>query len=298
MKKPISLLLLVLSLGFSKAQQIETDSLTLNVFLSAHPDDWQLFMNPNAYTAVKTGGPVLFLHTTAGDAGTGMGYDGYTLAREAGSLNAIRYMVNIANGGRGDGPHKATETVSIKGKSLRVFPYKNTWAYFMRLPDGNGNGSGYDIHQFKSLEKFYKGEVKDFHTVDSSATYKNKKDLVKTVSALVKKHYKKDHPLRFHIADTDSIRNPGDHSDHRHTSWLVQEVAKDFPKAELLLYKEYSSNQDPMNIVGQDFLVCAGTWGVTALGLTDFLHYSTWDSAHNSWIGRQYFTLIEAASKN
>ena len=81
------------------------DSLILNVFLSAHPDDWQLFMNPNAYKAVEAGGPVLFIHSTAGDAGTGMGYDDYTLAREAGSLNAIRFMVNMAKGPRGKGFH-------------------------------------------------------------------------------------------------------------------------------------------------------------------------------------------------
>ena len=284
-------LLCVFFLPFSNQAQVqESDSLTLNVFLSAHPDDWQLFMNPNAYEAIKAKSDVLFVHTTAGDAGTGMGYEDYTLAREAGSLNAIRYLVNIAHGGRGKGPHADAQSVEIKGKKIRTYPYEHTTAYFLRLPDGNGDGSGYDIHQFKSLEKFFKGEVKALHTVDSSAQYKNKKDLLKTLKALVKKHHKKGQLLRFHIADTNAERNPGDHSDHRFTSWLIQEVAKDFSGAELYFYKEYSSNQDPMNILGQAFLISAGTWGVTAQGLADFGHYSTWDSAHNSWVGRQYFT--------
>ena len=289
-----AVLLIVLCFPSTRAQQSEQkpDSLTLNVFLSAHPDDWQLFMNPNAFHAVKGGGPVLFVHSTAGDAGTGMGYDEYTLAREAGSLNAIRYMVNIANGGRGHGPHDKATTVAINGKPVRTFPYKNTTSYFLRLPDGNGDGSGYDLHNFKSLEKFYKGEVKNLHTVDSSAIYKNKKELQKMLTALVMKHAEK-RPVRFHIADTDSVINPGDHSDHRFTSHLIQEISKKLKNSQCYLYKEYSSNQDPMNIQGPDFLISAGTWGVTALGLTDFYHYSTWDQAHNSWIGRQYFRVLE-----
>ena len=289
-----ALLLLVFCTGSCLAQPNKQppDSLILNVFLSAHPDDWQLFMNPNAYKAVEAGGPVLFIHSTAGDAGTGMGYDDYTLAREAGSLNAIRFMVNMAKGPRGKGFHPKAQTTTINGKSLRTFPYENTTAYFLRLPDGNGSGKGYELHEFKSLEKFYKGEVKNLHTVDSSASYKNKKELQKLLTALVNKHADK-RAIRFHIADTDSLINPGDHSDHRHTSHIIQEIAKKMENAECYLYREYSTNQHPMNVSGHDFLISAGTWGATTLGLTDFRHYSTWDKSHNAWIGRQYYRKLE-----
>ncbi len=56
---------------FSISFNIEAQN-TTNVFVSAHPDDWQLFMNPNAYNSVKTPNEkVVFIHTTAGDAGQG-----------------------------------------------------------------------------------------------------------------------------------------------------------------------------------------------------------------------------------
>ena len=130
--------------------------------------------------------------------------------------------------------------------------------------------------------------------MDSSASYKNKKELQKLLTAVGEyKHADKRRHVRFHIADTDSLINPGDHSDHRHTSHIVQEIAKKMENAECYLYREYSTNQHPMNVSGHDFLISAGTWGATTLGLTDFRHYSTWDQVHNSWIGRQYYRIKE-----
>ena len=47
---------------------------TVAFYFGAHPDDWQLFMNPNAYYDVR--GPsnkIVFVYVTAGDAGVGTG---------------------------------------------------------------------------------------------------------------------------------------------------------------------------------------------------------------------------------
>ncbi len=52
-------------------------------YVVAHPDNWQLFMNPNAYHSVKNEDEkTVFIHATAGDAGAGMGKENYTQARE------------------------------------------------------------------------------------------------------------------------------------------------------------------------------------------------------------------------
>src|SRR5665213_656811 len=71
----------------------------VSFYFAAHEDDWQLFMNPNAFNDV-TGGArkTVFIHVTAGDAGLGAGSGGrkhpFYLARENGALQAIRFMVD------------------------------------------------------------------------------------------------------------------------------------------------------------------------------------------------------------
>jgi hypothetical protein len=61
----------------------------LSVFVVAHPDDWQLFMNPAAFQAMnQPHEKAVFVHVSAGDAGRGMGGEPtpYYLAREEGAL--------------------------------------------------------------------------------------------------------------------------------------------------------------------------------------------------------------------
>jgi len=46
---------------------------TVAFYFSAHEDDWQLFMNPNAYHDVQRASTkVVFVYLTAGDAGAGL----------------------------------------------------------------------------------------------------------------------------------------------------------------------------------------------------------------------------------
>ena len=73
-------------------------------FVSAHQDDWQLFMNPNVYKSIKNEkDKTVIIHTTAGEAGMGMGNDAYYLAREKGSLAAVRFLSNTHTTGAGLG---------------------------------------------------------------------------------------------------------------------------------------------------------------------------------------------------
>ncbi len=115
-----------------------------SVYVSAHPDDWQLFMNPNAYHDLQnTENKVIFLHTTAGDAGSGTGNTSYYLAREEGSLRAIRFLCNAINYELRQGNQMNGTQVIINGHSLLRYSYANAVVYFLRLPDGNFNGEGY-----------------------------------------------------------------------------------------------------------------------------------------------------------
>src|SRR6266487_1516572 len=70
-------------------------------YFGAHLDDWQLFMNPNAYYDVqKPSNKVVFVYVTAGDAGVGLGNGGrsqpYYLARENGAKRSVKFMADAA----------------------------------------------------------------------------------------------------------------------------------------------------------------------------------------------------------
>ena len=74
---------------------------TVAFYFGAHPDDWQLFMNPNAYYDVqKPSNRVVFIYVTAGDAGLGLGNGGraqpYYLARENGAKLSVKFMADAA----------------------------------------------------------------------------------------------------------------------------------------------------------------------------------------------------------
>ncbi|MBO6536149.1 MAG: PIG-L family deacetylase [Balneolaceae bacterium] len=257
-----------------------------SVFVAAHPDDWQLFMNPNAYHAVADSNhTVIFLHITAGDAGAAM-TNNYTLAREEGSKRAIRFMVNAAWPEKRLGSSMNEQRKRVADFDILSYTYRNTVSYFLRLPDGNVDGAGYPTHQYKSLQKLMNGEIETIQSADGTNTF-SKLDLELVISVLIKEHHVGT-DLSIHIADTDPVINPGDHSDHLNSSKLLQQIAQSFPGCTLNLYAEYHTRTLPNNVFPKEYELSVGTWGATASGLSDFGHYSTWDEVHNSWLGKQY----------
>jgi len=260
------------------------------VYVSAHPDDWQLFMNPNAYQdLLNPENKVIFLHTTAGDAGSGIGNTSYYLAREEGSLRAIRFLCNAVNNDLKLGNNMNKKEVLINDHLLIRYSFVNAVAYFLRLPDGNINGVGYPIHSDKSLKKLFEGSISSIMAIDNSTQYNSLDDLIQTISDIVTYESTNIEDVSFNIADTNGNINPEDHSDHLNSSIIMQKVAHNLGIKSLRLYQEYNTSTKPINIFDDDFLISAGTWGVTASGLSDNFHYSTWDDGHNAYIGRQYF---------
>lgn len=277
----LSLLLSILLMGFSYAQPI-------SVFVTAHPDDWQLFMNPNAFNAVSDSNQqVIFLHVTAGDAGHGMEYNDFTLAREEGSKRALRFLVNAAFPRENFKNSVIDTTVSINDYDINFYSYRNISAYFLRLPDGNFDGGGYVRHNKESVAKILSGEKLTINSVDKRHTY-TREDLLKTIGEIIPSPTY-EHPVHIHIAETDSTINPEDHSDHINSAKLIKAVMKNKMPYQLFSYIEYHTNNLPMNVFPTEYQVSVGTWGATISGISDFGHYSTWDETHNSWLGRQYF---------
>ena len=266
-------------------------------FISAHKDDWQLFMNPNVYESIKNeADKTVIIHTTAGEAGMGLGHDAYYLAREKGSLAAVRFLSNTYTTGAGLGAEMERNYVNLNGHKVLRYQYRNCVVYLLRFPDGNGDGTGYELHQYKTLAKLFNGKIQDVPTIDKSTVYKNREDLETTLKALVLKEQRGDN-TEIHLADTDQKINPDDHSDHQISSNFFQAIAREIGGISLYLYINYASGQRDKNVTEEGFLVSAAAWGVTTAHIADNRHYSTWDDVHNSWIGRQYFRIIQLPKK-
>ena len=132
-------------------------------FVSAHQDDWQLFMNPNVYESIKNkADKTVIIHTTAGEAGAGMGNNTYYLAREKGSLAAVRFLSNTYTMGARLGEEMERTYVNLNKHKVLRYQYRNCVVYLLRFPDGNGQGTGYELHQFKTLAKLLRVAFKTF----------------------------------------------------------------------------------------------------------------------------------------
>lgn len=264
----------------------------VSVFAVAHQDDWQLFMNPEAYHAMnEPQEKAVFIHVTAGDAGAGAGGPDpvpYYLAREEGALRAVRFMANAADPTAGKGAKMNSAMVERGGHGVQRHAYANAVVYFLRLPDGNiVNGTVFTPHP-ESLTRLRSGEAASSGTVEQSARYEGWDDLVTTLNEIVEAEKVAGSGLKLHIAELDEEINPRDHPDHRAVAFAMEEVAKKHPCAPVWRHIEYFTRTKPVNLSGEDYMIDVGTWAATASGLSDNHAKATWESDHNAWIGRSY----------
>lgn len=186
-------------------------------FVQAHQDDWQLFLGDRAALAVPTASRVVFVYTTAGDAGSPES-DGYWQARERAAEASIDSMTPAGSW--------ACATQAVNSHALRRCTKGNTVSYYLRLPDGNGEGQGYPP-DYGSLARLQSGTVSSLRAVDGSATYTSWGDLVATLQALLALEAagQPDANLAVHVADDDREVNGSDHSDHLTTGDLIRAAA-------------------------------------------------------------------------
>lgn len=262
----------------------------------AHEDDWQLFMMPDAYYNTNNSGKkIVFVYLTAGDGGLGSGnFAGvsipYYLAREKAAQVASNYIADVNQWGS----TAATTTVTINNHSLKRIAYKNTVSYFFRLPDGNVDGNGFPVNNFASLAKFRQGLITSLTALDNSVVFSSWSDLTNTLSALIKLEANPNELVSVSIPDTNTALNPNDHSDHLTTSYAFQDAIQFFPCINKNFYVDYYSNTMQTNVSGYALYVDMGTWGATTAALTSNLSFSTMDSGHLSWIGRNYYRSVNS----
>jgi hypothetical protein len=262
----------------------------VSLYFAAHEDDWQLFMTPAAYHDVRDDKKikVVFVHVTAGDNGLGTGTDGrkhpYYLARENGAKSAIRFMADVDR----SPAEESAERIQLNGHSIYRVSYRNTVAYFLRLPDGHPSGSGFPATGNKSLERFAKATVKTMSAIDGSTTYESWNDLVGTLRAILKHEKGTASTMKLNMAELDTKLNPGDHSDHLTTAKAVLEAADEFPCARRIHYIDYATADLAENLSPEERDIENSVFTVTVAGILALDHSNHWDNLHRSWIGRSY----------
>jgi LmbE family N-acetylglucosaminyl deacetylase len=190
----------------------------------AHQDDDLLFMNPDLLHDIKDGNCVRTVYLTAGDSGAD---SHYWLGRESGAEDAYSSMLGVDS---------VWEERLIRLKSGQLVtiasPRSNAKIslIFMRLPDGNVRGGGFNSQHFSSITKLQSGIINSLKTTDNESSYTLDELQKALVSLLI--HYG---PSSIRTQSSHEVVSPNpDHSDHITASKLAK---KAYANYELLEYQ-------------------------------------------------------------
>jgi hypothetical protein len=263
-------------------------------YYSAHEDDWQLFMNPSAFRDVRDGVKTVFVHVTAGDAGLGTKNGGrkhpYYLAREHGAECAMRFM---ADAGDYRAPIElAAASVTINGHAIRRVTYRDMVAYFLRLPDGSPEGTGYPNTTYQSLSRLAAGNIDALTAIDGSATYRGWDDLVATMRDIITLERGEAQALELHVPELDPAINPNDHADHIMTAKLALKAAENL-SARRYHHPGYNCGALPENLCGVERDLKCAVYAVTLAGVMALDHATDWPHYDQAFIGRDYCRVQE-----
>lgn len=233
----------------------------------AHEDDDLLFLSPDLLRDIRGGRCVRTVFVTAGDAaervaGTADQRSVYWHAREAGSRAAYALMSGAKDSW-------SQSHVVVRGHRIVMFTLvanPKISLMFLRLPDGNPDGSGSRFHGHESLLKLRSGQIKVIHAIDGSTSY-TKAGLLATVTKLVVS-YHPDVMRAQDYASPDSAAT-GDHSDHTTTAILAHAASDRYRAPHAFVgYLDYNVAERPANVTG----------GVLAAKQAAFYAYDRHDS--------------------
>jgi len=246
----------------------------------AHPDDALLFLNPDQQRDIVSGRPVQIVYLTAGE----NTFDAtYWQAREVGALAAAASLAGVANAW-------TPSIVPVNGFNLLVqqLTAKPTVTIvFMRLPDGNADGSGFPLSNNQSLQSLWTGTIAAMDAVDGSASY-DKSGLIATLVALMAA----TRPLSIRTQDFINTFGGGDHSDHYAAGAFVQAANAAYvgSRRTLYAYMGYPASSQPVNVASRKYQAKTAAW--LAYAPNDELVPQTIadanQSVYGSWLARQY----------
>lgn len=175
-------------------------------------------MGDVAVEGFRAGAPATFIYLTAGDDGRD---SVYWQTRERAALASVRIAGQTAIA-RADSTE--CKPVVVMKHTMRRCVLGNSESYFLRLPDGQRNGSGFSRYNNQSLRRLRLRKISAIIAVDGSATYQGWNDLVSTIAELVSSD--SSQRALVHTTDPSVMVNPHDHFDHRIAGLLVAELRK------------------------------------------------------------------------
>ena len=224
------------------------------------------------------------VYLTAGDDGMG---SSYWQGRENGVKAAYAETAGVANSW-------TQSDAGVAGHPIPVFTLSGTGISlaFMRLPDGNPDGTGFANTGNESLEKLWNGTITTMTAVDNSSSY----SLARLEAALVALMTSFG-PAQINTMDYLGDYGDGDHSDHHTVGYLIDLTAAQYSSSVGFTgYKGYPTQNLPVNVSNTDQTIKDQA----------FFTYTPFDSQvcgslaacastnYDLWLARQY-TLAQAA---
>lgn len=248
----------------------------ISFYIVAHADDWQLFMQPNAYKdLIELHKKVVFIIITAGDAGLGKTY---WAAREEGCKSSVRFcLAPLTTLIEHDG------TKEFNHRSVTYWSANHVTCYFLRLPDGNLDGNGFQSYQHQSLSRFRDRQINTLSALDNSATYESWSDLQNTLRTIIYSESKGIHDKCINYLNPDAGKNPNDHIDHITTGQAIQEMTA-IPGVRQALFVGYSNSNAKENLQPEDLFWKAGMFAAYEKAVYDIAGYSTLKESVSTYI--------------
>ncbi len=196
-------------------------SVPTSLNIVAHQDDDLLFMNPDVQKDISAGRCVRTIYMTAGDAGANQFY---WLGREQGSESAYSRMT-------GNDTVWIQRIVKLRDNQYITIanPKGNIKIslIFIRLPDGNIHGQGYDASKRESLQKLYSGAIPSIQSVYGNSVY-TAESLTTALTEIMHAYQ----PAEIRTMATLASTQYPDHSDHMAVSRFTERA-----------YLQYELNQ-------------------------------------------------------
>lgn len=221
---------------------------TMNIV--AHEDDDLLFLSPDLLRDVRSGRCVRTVFVTAGDAaervgGTADQRSVYWHAREAGSRAAYALMSGVKDSWKRS--HVVVDGHRIVMFTLAARPKVSLM--FLRLPDGNPDGSGSRFHDHESLLKLRSGQIKVIHAINGSTSY-TKAGLLATITRLVVSYHPDVIRAQDYVSPDYAVTR--DHSDHTTTAILAHAASDAYRAPHAFIgYLDYNVDARPANVGGR-----------------------------------------------
>jgi hypothetical protein len=246
-------------------------------YVSPHQDDWQLFMGDHAAASLSSADKVVFIYTTAGDAGFG---PTYWPVRERASKASIDTMI-------GAGPWTCAQQ-PVNGHPVQRCTKGKVVVYDMRLPDGNsGDAFGFGYGSMRGL----RDQGNALTTVDTSTVYPTWADLIATVQAAIDGEAGGQRAPYVHVnaPEYDWGLTPGDHGDHVFTGEVVL-AATSTRSFNRYWFVGYDTQNRPANLSLAAIAVKTKEFAaydsyMNAAGGGSVINFTT----YQTWLARTYF---------